>query len=1059
MRKAVGGVVLVSILAWGVGALRAPKRVRSVEAPRAGAGLASAPAGARTSLPPPRRLAPFSAELVPHVLPADPVRETRVAPLAGRVAGRALLTWSPTAAFEGLCSPGDLDHARLAALTLTTESASDGSFTFAAAPESAELGSVVWITAEGREAAPVSLAGTNAGWRWSNPEAPRARAPVRVRVTRAGEPVAGVNVRHTLSYWEDEQDEAERRVRRAFLRTGQTDADGTLTFPPGPGTNAFLATFGDELSLLWIGEPKEELTLELHATIQVSGLVVADDPALDLSATRYNFGFCGADGLASLRWAGASRLVRADGTFGPDSWPKLEQSSGLVRISGGEVIPVIEQRDHGAQDDELVFVLHAQRGLPFVVAVSDGEHEPIQGASVSAHHWTGTDWTATQEQGTDAHGLATVQLPPGELSLEVSKPGYTTERLLADGTLVVPQAVTPARVVLRPAGRIEGWVHAGSDPVRAFELCLWNRDQSYFRRLSFQDAEGAFRITDAPRGETVFLTAFTERDPQSATETLVLDDEPVEVELELPSAHRARGRVIDAVTRAPVTTARIQHLVGGAAAFTGFRGPPLGVNADGTFELGGVHPGRGGLAFSAAGYEELFFSVREDQVEVLDVGLVALSPLAVLRVQVHDEGVADLAGYHAWNEWNANYTVLALDAGGRVEIPSRTGHFALNVSRPDGVVSRVSGEVRAGEHLEVAVDFAAGVELAVTLAETPLDVEGWECSAALRAGKEEHITRAPWSREREAFLLPRLRPGPATLELRDAEGALVALRTVPLSDARQQTVRLEPGGETHRLRLVNGRGEPWSTRPVTVALEEGTAWSSRFETDTRGEFELGPLEAKRVRLFAKLAAETIAYGVSVALEPQPATTVVRLEPGPRCLLRLHESGQPVAGIYVHFTHELAPLDMRFFYISDETGLVRGPFLAADDHRISINHPDYWPLVQPIRAAATGEPAPVELHRRATLAFAVERGGQPVAGARFELQHAELGADAADWLAAGLLPGVRELVSDVDGRLVLAGVPRGTYRWTCTASDGASVTGTAELAGGSNELVPVRLRTR
>lgn len=1055
MRKAIGGVVLVSMLAWSVAELLAVKRASPVEAPRVGAELDSAALAPRRLAPPPRRLATLSAKLIEPVFSTDPGREALAAPLAGRVAGRALLSWSPTAEFEGLRSPGDLDHGRLAALTVTTESASDGSFAFPSTPEGVEHGSVVWITAAGREAASVSIAGASAN-RWPNPEPPPERAPVRVRVTRAGEPVAGVHVRHTLSYWDAGQDESEKRVRRAFLRTGRTDADGTLAFTPGPGTNAFLATLGDELSLLWIGEPKDELTLELHATLLVSGVVVADDPALDLSAARYNFGFAGSSGFADLQWAGASKSVRADGTFGPDAWPKLDRPGGVVRISGGEVIPVLERREHDAEDSALEFVLHAARGLPFVVAVTDGEHTPLRDANVTAFHWAGTDWTAAQQQETDELGLATVQLPPGELSVEVSKPGFTTESLLADGTLVVPQTVTPARVVLRPAGVVEGWVHTGSDPVRAFELCAWNRDQSYFRRRSFQDEEGAFRLADVPRGETVFLTAFTERAPQSAIETLVLGADAREVELELPAARRARGRVVDAVTRSPVTTTRIQHLISGMNAFAGYRGQALSVSADGSFELDGVHPGRGGLAFFADGYEELFFSVREDDVEVLDVGLVALSPVAVLLVQARDGGLADLGGYRAWNEWNANPTTFELDATGRVTIPSRSGHFSVNVARPDGVVARVAGEVRSGEHLEVLVDFATGIELAVTLGDAPREIENWKCHAAVRGGKEQRTTRAPWSRERTAFLLPRLLPGPATLELRDAEGALVALHTVQLTDAPEQTVQLQLGGEKHRLRLVNGRGEPWATRPVTVGLEEGTGWSSRFETDARGEFELGPLDAKRIRLFAKLGGESIAYGVPVALEPLPATTVVTLDTGPRCLLRLHESGQPVAGIYVHFTHELAPLDMRFFYISDEAGMVRGPFLAADEHRITINHPDYWPLVQPVRPGATSEPTPVELFRRATLAFAVERGGQPAPGARFELRHVELGADIGDWLAAGQLEGLRELVSDGDGRLTLTGVPRGTYRWTCVDPDGASLTGTLELAGRSEELVRVRL---
>ena len=306
-------------------------------------------------------------------------------------------------------------------------------------------------------------------------------------------------------------------------------------------------------------------------------------------------------------------------------------------------------------------------------------------------------------------------------------------------------------------------------------------------------------------------------------------------------------------------------------------------------------------------------------------------------------------------------------------------------------------------------------------------------------------------------MLPCVPPGSVTLELRDAEGALAALRTVRLSDAPQQTVALVPGGARARVRLVSARGEPWSTQPVTVGLEDGS-WSMRVETDSQGEFELGPLEAERVLLFAKLGGESIAYGIPVTLAPLPATNVVTLDPGPRCLLRLHEAGAPLAGISVHFTHALAPRDLRFLYISDATGFVRGPFLSPGAFLVRIDQLDYWPLERTL-PTGTSEPLALELHRRATLVFAAESAGQPVASARVELHHVELEQDAERWLADERLVLPRGLTSDADGLLTLPGIPRGTYRWSCTSPEGTTLAGECELAGGSEKRVEVRFPPR
>ena len=86
---------------------------------------------------------------------------------------------------------------------------------------------------------------------------------------------------------------------------------------------------------------------------------------------------------------------------------------------------------------------------------------------------------------------------------------------------------------------------------------------------------------------------------------------------------------------------------------------------------------------------------------------------------------------------------------------------------------------------------------------------------------------------------------------------------------------------------------------------------------------LGPLDAERVVLAAKLANESIAYGLECAFAHDPAeTTVVAVDVGPRTQLRLSEEGRPCAGVTVAFGHGLGPEWLDFTYSSDEDGLVR-----------------------------------------------------------------------------------------------------------------------------------------
>ena len=123
--------------------------------------------------------------------------------------------------------------------------------------------------------------------------------------------------------------------------------------------------------------------------------------------------------------------------------------------------------------------------------------------------------------------------------------------------------------------------------------------------------------------------------------------------------------------------------------------------------------------------------------------------------------------------------------------------------------------------------------------------------------------------------------------------------------------------------------------------------------------------------------------------------------------------------------------------------MRGPFLGPGVYTLRANHRDFWPTRYLVTSRDSAEPLPLELFSRSQLDVRVTTlAGRTIAGARLELAHAELEQSADAWLAAGSIQAPMGLVTDAEGRLVLRGIPRGTYAWTCTTPDGRSASGEA-----------------
>lgn len=156
---------------------------------------------------------------------------------------------------------------------------------------------------------------------------------------------------------------------------------------------------------------------------------------------------------------------------------------------------------------------------------------------------------------------------------------------------------------------------------------------------------------------------------------------------------------------------------------------------------------------------------------------------------------------------------------------------------------------------------------------------------------------------------------------------------------------------------------------------------------------------------------------------------------------------------------MAPAAFAFFVgdiSSDGEGRLRWPNLAEGTYSMRVVHPGFWPGHAQVPTASGSEPTAVTIHRAGSAVLKLVAGSStPLAGQALELEHVGLGEGPGLWAALGLVPSA-DMVSDGQGRVVLDGWPRGTYRWRAERPDGAIASGEFELAAGANPEIELRL---
>lgn len=144
--------------------------------------------------------------------------------------------------------------------------------------------------------------------------------------------------------------------------------------------------------------------------------------------------------------------------------------------------------------------------------------------------------------------------------------------------------------------------------------------------------------------------------------------------------------------------------------------------------------------------------------------------------------------------------------------------------------------------------------------------------------------------------------------------------------------------------------------------------------------------------------------------------------------------------------------------SDATGLAAWNQVSSGTYEVSVVHPGIWPDVARVEVKDSNEPVPFQVRRLGNVAFRVSTTlGNPVVGARFELDCVERATSVSAWIADGSVPApANGLVTDEHGVLTVRGLPNGEFRYRATLPTGAVLEGVVTVPPAGTLDAPLRV---
>ena len=910
----------------------------------------------------------------------------------------------------------------------------------------------VWAAAPGRLAQFLPVGRAPAGMEFVLEEA----APTQVRVEGPEGPLGGARVELlAAAATSDPSTRDSSFVARPWaLREYETDADGSLWIERYPDEVYLRARLGDLSTRPWRGVPKQLIVLQAAPIFIAEGQI----PALygtDLHQLRVSVRDLERELGQPLAWT----RVAEDGSWALNEIPAFPARKYVFRLAGPGVVPDEVWIEEVQPFERQRIDFRLRRGLDAPVRVVDVDDQPVGGVEVRLFWNHDGPWNLLTSV-TDEAGRAVLRgAPTGEVFFRLHRSGRSYVH--SYGSYQFPSdAEQELELTLPQGGVLTGRCTHQGEALRDFWITCGQGRSSF--RVQFVDAQdGRFRLEVAPLGPVRVFATSDQLPRGEPAVTVVPEEGEAWVELELPLPKFASGRVIDAESGEAIAGAEIEAIMTSAGNWERPWGPGGLTDEDGRFEDLPIAPARTGLQVSAPGFASAGLTVDPGQEERVDCGLIALTAMREVQIQLLSKRAVD---FHQFKGWvNGSRVLFDADGVGRVE-GMAPGKFSLSLDLPDG----------AGVLYWLEPEGPPWVARVEVDTERSLAVRADPGAAELPPGCEARIVHFNERGEYRVVYQALDEEGKARFNLVFADSVVVQIldsssgevdtigsALVKLSDVGQAVLRVPVENKRPIVRLVDTSGKPIAGAEVWVMMEPpNTTWFDLNRTDAEGCFSAHfPLPDANYLMNVGHEQFGRIWNVPLPLpsltgspDPNGSRMEVRLDPRSRLRFRLLDRDFPLGG-----TRYLIEGRMSGGLLEQGTTRADG----SDERErveprsrveIVIEDPRLWPVRVPV--PADGGQHDLQVRRRGGLQVEVSRLGQPVAGCRIQLWSREFETEVTTWLEAGQVLG--GTVTDARGRLSLEGVPNGEYDWTMRAVDGSATEGSLWVQPGAPTPLPIEI---
>ena len=867
--------------------------------------------------------------------------------------------------------------------------------------------------------------------------------PLRIRVSRADGASAEGAVVHVLARGAPMPLEGASEVPSSLL---------ALTLSPSPAGEArlgrfdgealILAELGDECSPPWIGNPSavEKIELQLGSTLRASGdLIPVGDFSLadlDLDVRAFHRTEEGESAIHSVE-------VAAEPRWSMERLPTFVAGEYVFRLEGQEVVPS-EAVVSASRRAPIHADLEVRVGASFEVRVRDHDQNPLEAVDVGVR-WEGERARVLASSTTNKEGAAQVAgVLPGEVWITISRKGFVSSTWgpFATGPLV--QA--GADLYLARAGALRVSCTRNGEPLGEYTLRYWEGPpHKTFEKEVVADDLGGFTLEDAPLGN-VHIFAFDEESPASAIATVpVSEGEVSEVELELPSAGRAGGSVVDSSTGLPVSDAMVQVLAMFGTQPVGPTSPAVAVDASGRFQALAIPRVPCWLDVRAPGYSTNIVRCEPDSTGGFDAGEIELASGGTLEVRLIGSSDSDLTKYQVDLKGIDQSPRIACDAQGRAVFEGVSpGSPILSIWPNDYSRHGIELDLKPGGDWSIEVPLET--DRRATVRVIPASGESLE---------EGMFVGATWTTSdgfRSVFHRPVLEGGRVEFENLTGDQAVfdvwssdfrtlaVARATLPQSGDAEVEIQVEK--TPRRIQFLDKNFDPVVGAKIDLNLEgDDTCWLHSLTTDNEGIVETFGLHHEQVTALVRQGNANAFTGV-IEFEPDPEElTIVPVDTSASLRLRVLDGELALDDAQAGLGEREGILTFEVLD-ADPSGIVQFGPLSPRTYHAEVFGEGLWTTFLSVEAGPDNPEYEVQVRRMGSLELLATRAGEPLESLQLELVALEFDQLASDWVRAGRIRSTTgDMRTDSSGRLVLIGLPHGKYSCQSTSPEG----GIAETA--------------